>query len=177
MALSRRMRRAVIALRPVSQRWRRERHPACGGYADETGNNILNGGAGNDDLNGSDGNDVLYGGDGSDTLRGDSWDGVLAADTFVFKSGDTGVDTVQDFHATSGDKLDIHDILSNYDPLTSDITDYVQITASGSNAIVSVDLNGPTGGSSYVQIATLTGASALAGHEADLLANGNLIAA
>jgi hypothetical protein len=54
----------------------------------------------------------------------------------------------------------------------------VHVTASGGNAIVSVDADGPAGGSAnFVAIATLTGASALAGTEADMLANGHLIAA
>ena len=47
------------------------------------------------------------------------------------------------------------------------------MSASGSNVIVSVDANGTTGGANFVQIATLTGDSALAGHEADLLAAGD----
>jgi signal transduction histidine kinase len=64
-----------------------------------------------------------------------------------------------------------------YDPLTAIITDWVHVTASGGNAIVSIDADGPAGGAAnFVAIATLTGASALAGTEADLLANGNLIA-
>jgi Ca2+-binding RTX toxin-like protein len=127
-------------------------------------------------LKGGGGSDTLYGDDGSDVLSVDDVVVIGWADTFVFKSGDTGVDAVADFHAVEGDKLDIHDILATFDPLTSDITDFIHITASGSNAIVSVDANGTTGGASFVQIATLTGMSALAGHESDLLANGNLIA-
>jgi Ca2+-binding RTX toxin-like protein len=135
--------------------------------------NVLTGGDGADTLSGGGGNDVLYGDGGADTLTGGT-----GADTFVFKAATafSAVDTISDFNTSQGDKIDIHDLLVGFNPLTSAITDFVQITASGSNAIVSVDADGPTGGSSYVQIATLTGQSALAGHEADLLANGNLIA-
>jgi hypothetical protein len=91
-------------------------------------NDTLNGGTGNDTLYGNGGVDTLYGGAGSDTLYGDISNLPGWADTFVFKSGDTGVDTVADFRTGDGDKLDIHEILTNYDPLTSDIADYVQIT-------------------------------------------------
>ncbi len=138
------------------------------------GNDMLYGGNGNDTLYGQGGDDTVYGGDGNDTLYGD-YTGS-GADTFVFKSGDAGIDTIADFSTAQGDKIDIHDILVGYDPLTSAITDFVHITASGSNAILSVDANGTAGGASFTQIATLSGLSSLAGHENDLLTNGNLIA-
>ena len=137
----------------------------------DAGNNVLWGNAGNDTLTGGSGNDTLSGGDGSDTLTGGT-----GADTFVFKHGETGSDTITDFSTTDGDKLDNHDLLVGYNPLTSAITDFVHVTASGANAIVSVDVDGPAGGAAnFVPIATLTGMSALAGTESDLLTNGNLI--
>jgi Ca2+-binding RTX toxin-like protein len=139
-------------------------------YAND-GNDTLIGGSGNNYLDGGLGNDTLSGGSGSDTLTGGT-----GADTSVFKSGETGSDTVTDFSTTEGDKLDIHNLLVGYNPVTSAITDFVHITASGGDAIVSVDANGATGGASYAHVATLTGMSALAGHESDLLASGNLIA-
>jgi Ca2+-binding RTX toxin-like protein len=138
----------------------------------DAGNDVLWGNAGADTLSGGNGNDTISGGDGADTLTGGS-----GADTFVFRQGETGSDTITDFSTTDGDKLDFHDILIGFNPLTSAITDFVHVTASGSDAIVSVDADGPAGGAAnFVAIATLTGMSALAGTEADLLANGNLIA-
>ena len=138
----------------------------------DAGNDVLWGNAGTDTLDGGSGNDTLSGGDGSDTLTGGS-----GADTFVFKHGETGSDTITDFSTSDGDKIDIHDLLIGYNPLTSAITDFIHVTASGGNAIVSVDADGPAGGTAnFVQIATLTGMSALAGTESDLLTNGNLIA-
>jgi Ca2+-binding RTX toxin-like protein len=138
----------------------------------DAGNDALWGNAGADTLSGGNGNDTISGGDGSDSLTGGS-----GADTFVFRQGETGSDTISDFSTGDGDKIDIHQLLTGFDPLTSDITDFVHVTASGGNAIVSVDVDGPAGGAAnFVAIATLTGASALAGTEADLLTNGNLIA-
>ncbi|WP_095089985.1 calcium-binding protein [Mesorhizobium sophorae] len=136
-----------------------------------TSDSQIYGGNGNDALYGQSGNDFFSGGDGSDTITGNS-----GADTIAFYSGETGSDTVYGFSTSQGDKIDLHDLLTGYDPLTSAITDFVHVTASGSNAIVSVDANGATGGASFTQIATLSGLSSLAGHEADMLANGNLIA-
>ena len=129
-----------------------------------SGANVLDGGAGNDTMDGGGGADDVYGGSG--------------ADVFLFKAATafSAPIIVHDFSSSEGDKIDIHDLLTGYDPVTSAITDFIHVTASGSDAIVSVDANGTTGGSSYTQIATLTGQSALAGTEADLLANGYLIA-
>ena len=130
-----------------------------------SGANVLDGGAGNDTIDGGGGADDLYGGSG--------------ADAFLFKAATAFSNsiTVHDFSTSEGDKIDIHDLLTSYDPLTSLITDFVHIEASGGNAIVSVDANGTAGGSSYTQIATLAGQSALAGTEADLLVTGHLLAA
>lgn len=137
-----------------------------------SGATTIYGGDGTDDLHAGSGNTTLEGGDGADSLHGGS-----GADTFVFTAGESGSDTVYSFNSAQGDKIDVHDVLVGYDPLTSAITDFVHITASGSNAILSVDANGATGGASFTQIATLSGMSSLAGHEADMLANHSLIAA
>jgi len=140
----------------------------------DAGNDWLWGGNGADTLSGGNGNDVLAGGDGADAITGGT-----GADTFVFDHATAfnASDTIADFSTTDGDKLDIHDLLTGYDPLTSAILDFVRVTASGSDAVVSVDADGPSGGAAnFVQIAMLTGQSALAGTEADLLANGHLLA-
>ncbi|GAD80218.1 hypothetical protein VEZ01S_28_00010, partial [Vibrio ezurae NBRC 102218] len=60
-------------------------------YAGE-GHDIVNGGAGNDELFGEGGEDTLRGGVGDDQL-----DGGSSSDTFVWRDGDTGHDTVKDF--------------------------------------------------------------------------------
>ncbi|MCQ4631383.1 hypothetical protein GB927_015135 [Shinella sp. CPCC 100929] len=73
--------------------------------------------AGNDRIDGRAGNDWLYGGAGKDTLTGgagaDRLKGGAGADTFVFKSikdstlAATGRDTVGDFSAKDGDRIDL----------------------------------------------------------------------
>lgn len=110
--------------------------------------NTLNGGSGNDDLYGSDGIDI-----------------------FVFDNT-SSVDTVYNFNTLGRDKLDISSIIS-YDPLSDDITDFVQLTEGGGNTTVSIDANGAAGGSSFTNIAVLDGVTGLDIHE--LIAGDNLI--
>lgn len=83
-------------------------------------------------------------------------------------------DTISDFNLSQGDKLDISDILFGYDPLTDAITDFLEITTSGSNSIVKVDLDGA--GTSYAmqQIATINGVTGLT-DEQSLVNSGTII--
>ena len=122
------------------------------------------GGAGDDTLSGSAGANRLAGGSGSDALTGGA-----GADTFVFAAGETGTDTITDFTAADGDVLDIKDLLTGYDPGTSDINAFVQTAAAGANTEVKVDADG-TGGD-FVTIAVLENVSI----DLDtLLAGGNI---
>ena len=82
-----------------------------------------------------------------------------------------------DFSTAQSDKLDLSDLLSAaYDPLTDAITDFVEITTSGSNSILKVDADGTGAGASFVQIATLVGITGLTNEEA-LETAGTLITA
>lgn len=146
-----------------------------------TGNNTLDGSAGNDLLDGGSGTDVLYGGLDNDILIGGAGNDILnggaGADIFQFSVGG-GVDTIQDFSlgnfgAGLGDALDIADILSGFNPGTSNINDFVHFTTSGSNTIVSVDANGLTGGANFTQVATLQGVTGLS--VSALYADGEII--
>jgi Ca2+-binding RTX toxin-like protein len=129
--------------------------------------NRLEGRNGNDTITGEGGDDRLYGGNGNDTIHGGS-----GADTFFFLSGETGIDTIGDFTTEDGDALDISDLLSGYDPMSDVLSDFVEITDSGSDSIVKVDADG--GANNFVQIATLTGVTGLTDEDA-LEASGNLI--
>lgn len=88
------------------------------------GNDYLHGGAGNDQLAGGDGSDRLVGGSGADILQGDRqpYNGsgyytnytppAPGADTFVISGNDsfawTGyADTILDFNAYQGDRIDL----------------------------------------------------------------------
>ena len=150
-------------------------------------NNVITGGNGANTLSGLAGNDTLIGGLGGDTLLGGLDDDILiggagadkltggaGSDTFVFDlpPAQGGIDTITDFVSGVGnDVLDIADVLVGY---TGTVTDFVQITQVGANTIIKVDANGLAGGSSFVQIATLTGVN-LGTDEAALVASGNLV--
>ncbi|MEW8110519.1 MAG: calcium-binding protein [Candidatus Thiodiazotropha endolucinida] len=138
------------------------------------GNDLLHGGAGGDTLYGDAGNDILYGGDGLDTLYGGGGD-----DTFVFMddSAFNDVDVVKDFDITTDeDVLDIADILSNngYENGVDTLTDWVEITTSGSDSEVRIDVTGSASFGAGTQIATLEGITGLT-DEAALVTSGNLV--
>ncbi len=156
-----------------------------GDYNDSiTGSNSadrLHGMSGNDVVTGLDGNDWIWGDDGDDTLSGDAGTDTLTgssgADTFVFNDAGYGSsDTIADFNTGAGDKLDLRDLLEEYDPLTDVLTDFVQITTSGSNSFVKVDLDGTGGTYSWSQVASITGVTGLTDEDA-LVTSGNLLVA
>ena len=139
-----------------------------------TGNrsaNILHGNAGDNSLNGDRGDDTLEGHEGHDFLTGG-----MGADLFVYSAAsfDGLDDTIADFIVEQGDRIDIHDLLSGFDPLTSLLADFVQISVSGNDSVLSVDVDGSALGFTWVQVATLSNASGLPDAET-LVANGNLI--
>ncbi|MGE4327451.1 MAG: calcium-binding protein, partial [Pseudodonghicola sp.] len=114
---------------------------------------VIHGNGGNDNIRGWDGDDTISGGTGSDYLSGG-----LGADTFVFFAEDvgTGSDTLWDFSLAEGDKIDLRDVLdAGYDPITDALADFVQFTNSGSNSIMSVDMDGTGTTYGWTQIATV----------------------
>lgn len=110
----------------------------------------------------------LLGGDGSDTL-----DGGLGADTFIFDST-VGVDKVVHFSLTEGDKIDISDLLSGYDPAQHALSDFVRITESGGNSVLRIDVDGRGAGAALTQIAVFEQVTGLPDVN-HLIASGNLI--
>ena len=132
------------------------------------GNDILNGGDGNDNISGYWGNDTLSGGTGSDTLSGGP-----GASTFVFNAADlgTGTDKITDFSVSKGDKIDISNMLQGHYSTQVDLSNFVGITTSGSNNILSVDLDGS--GTHWTQVAVITGVTGL--NVQQLVSSGNLI--
>ena len=114
---------------------------------------------------------MLYGGAGIDMLYGEA-----GSDVFMFESisAFTASDNIQDFKLAENDKLDISDLLVGFDPLTSAITDFVQITETGTNSYLSVDSDG--GADNFVQVAYIYNETGLTDEDA-LLTSGNLIAA
>jgi len=127
--------------------------------ANDDGNTLF-GLAGADKLFGGLDNDILDGGAGKDTMTGGG-----GSDTFVFHateaSSASNMDTITDFHAgpaVDHDVIDIHDILQGYTG-GPNLSDYVHLTVSHGNTILSVDADGLANGSHFTNIATLTGVS------------------
>ena len=120
----------------------------------------LNGRGGSDTLDGGDGSDILEGGNGSDTLIGGLGADVLyggsGADTFMFTATDAR-DSIVDFNTGQGDVLDFSSILVGFNAGTDDIDDFIQFTTVGNDTLVSVDIDGLTGGSNFVEVAMLEG--------------------
>jgi hypothetical protein len=115
------------------------------------GNDTVYGNAGDDTLQGEGGNDLLIGGAGEDALVGGA-----GADVFVLGEGQ---DNVLDFRFDQGDAVDISDLLGAFDPARDDITDFVKIfNDKPGRTVISVDVNGSSGGKNFTEIASLQGA-------------------
>lgn len=129
---------------------------------------ILIGGDGNDRLLGGDGNDFLNGGDGKDQLYGGR-----GADIFFFDSLDE-VDFVGDFNRNE-DFLDLSDLIIDFDPVSSAIADFVQISTVGRVTFLQVDVDGAGTDSGFVTVARIDG---LRNADLDqLMTDGHIIAA
>lgn len=116
---------------------------------------------------GASGANTLTGGDGTDELYGDS-----GLDTFLFEDTND-MDVLHYFNTQDGDILDLSTILTSFTLGSDDISDFVSFTNSGDHVIMSVDVNGTTGGANFINIAELHGQADLS--EVTLLADGNLV--
>lgn len=112
------------------------------------------------------------GGPGDDLLSGGS-----GADTFAWQAGDLagsiGGDVIVDFDFAAGDRLDMADLLSGYEP-GSDVSGFLKFEASGPDTVVFVDVDG--GGDAFQPLATLKGVAPPADVNA-LIGSGNLVVA
>ena len=121
------------------------------------GNDTLYGGNGNDILFGQEGNDVLVGGAGADIMYGGT-----GADRFIYGAITDGRDTILDFKASEGDKLDISTLLAGrYDPLQDSINDFVFATTVNGNTTISVDITGSGNAANATALAVLQGVSSV----------------
>lgn len=134
------------------------------------GNDVIVGGAGRDHMDGGLGDDILVVGAGRDrifTQDGDS-------DQIVYNvlESSSGSDVIWDFETGAGrDVLNLTDILTGYDPLTSVLSDFVYFTNVGPNTRVYVDGNG--GGNNFNLLAVFM--DGVPGTAQDLLNSGNLV--
>ena len=134
------------------------------------GESVVSGTNGVNALTGTTGDDSIvgYGGPvalaGTASATGDTLTGNGGQDTFVYRKGNVGKDTITDFTlgATGNsdvDKLNFADLLQGYDP--ANIADFVRLEADATTGQVSVkvDYNGKADGSvftPYLQV-DLTG--------------------
>lgn len=134
------------------------------------GTNVLKGGSGAETIASYVGNDTIYSGGGADIVYGGS-----GMDTYVYETATafSGTDIVGDFSKTDGDKIDISDLLSGYDPLQHSINDFVSLGLTGTSSIVRVDLDG-AGSGHTMQDVVITNAQTWSS-VSDMITSGNLI--
>ena len=118
---------------------------------------------GTDVLDGGAGNDRPVGGLGADTLTGGS-----GADRFVLRTMEDGADTVLDFDAADGDRLDLSGVLGGFGDRYASLSEdgFVELAAVADGVEVAVDEDG--GGDGYLTLVTLKGAT-VAGLGTDFL--------
>lgn len=118
----------------------------------DEGDNNLAGTDARDLLIGFGGNDVLSGGKGEDTLYGGA-----GGDIFLFDTASVfdGIDTIRDFSASEGDRVDLGDLLAGYDPLHDLITDYVRAISTAEGTWLEADLDGTGAGHGFERFALL----------------------
>lgn len=127
---------------------------------------VLMAGAGGDHLVGGMEGDIIIGGRGVDSMRGNG-----GSDLFVIADSNGDNDTIEDFNVNEHDAIDISRVL-----LGSSIwlTNYVQITKSGTNSYLNINFNGD--GANYTNmIVTLQGVQFTQDDLRSLVENGNII--
>ena len=117
-------------------------------------NTTILGLAGRDTILGRDGDDIIIGGADPDKLRGGA-----GADTFVFLPEDllNPGDDLKDFSLAEGDRLELRDMLSNYDG--SSIAGHVRIEKQGTIGRLEVDVDG--GGDNFIPLVYIRGGRGL----------------
>ena len=122
------------------------------------GDDQVHGGNGNDILFGGNGADELHGGSGMDFIQGDAGTDILfggeGGDIFFF-TGYNEADVVKDFSTEEGDILNIANLLTSYNSVTDDISDFVSLNVVGQNTAMYVDRDGADSSYGSEQVALL----------------------
>jgi hypothetical protein len=127
---------------------------------------VLMGGAGDDRLVGGTTNDIIIGGRGTDTLRGNG-----GADLFIIPGTDSSNATIEDFKAAEGDVLDISRVLQG---VSTQLTNYVKLTSTGTNSVLGINFAGTGSGYSNLTV-TLLGTQFTSTNLRVLVDAGNLL--
>jgi Ca2+-binding RTX toxin-like protein len=111
----------------------------------------LDGGVGSDTITGSSGVDKIIGGIGNDILTGNG-----GADNFIFsEAGDLHADTITDYNATEGDKLNLSSLLDASFDQNDLVAEFVRLVNDGTSVKVEVDIDG-AGAADWAAVATLS---------------------
>lgn len=80
----------------------------------------------------------------SDVITGSAYGDTLVYDLLnnANATGGNGADTWKNFSLAQGDKIDIHDLLVGWNPASSNIANYLNVTTSGNNTVISIDRDG-----------------------------------
>ncbi len=156
------------------------------------GDDDLDGAGGADNIHGGSGNDIIRGGDSSDLLHGGLGDDILfgdagadtifggdGADTFTFEAATaySGIDIIKDFSTSEGDTIDLLDVLDGiYDEMTDDLLDFVQLSESAGDTLLSIDRDGTGMTYGWTQIASIQGVTGLGDADAMVTAGQLLVA-
>jgi VCBS repeat-containing protein len=151
------------------------------------GDNTIFAGSGDDTVVAGSGEDIIFAGTGSDLLTGGFANGSPESDTdtFVWREGDQGTgseganletDTITDFVlgdvSTGADILDFSQLLIGEDAENADINDFITVSESGGDAILSIDVQGD-GNTDYDFTVVLEGKGTLSLDT--LIADGNVV--
>lgn len=96
------------------------------------------------------------------TAQSDVINGSVYGDTLVYHllnnanaTGGNGADTWKDFHMADGDKINIHDLLTGWNPATSNIANYLSVSYIGTSTVISIDRDGTGATHSSTPLVTL----------------------
>ena len=138
---------------------------------DSDGRDVISGRGGDDRIDGRSGDDFIDGGDGKDTIIvGGPGDNILSGgpqpDQINLSTGpgvdlvritglSDGKDTIRNFNATEGDRLDLSLLFRDSDIDPGNLDQFLQTTQHGKDFLVQVDLDGPGTNHRFVDIARL----------------------
>jgi hypothetical protein len=133
------------------------------------GNDVISGRGGDDQIFGNGGNDFISGGDGKDVIDvslpgqnivigGPQPDTIIlgpGADVVRMFGLSDGTDTIRNFNATEGDRLDLSVLLRDSGITDATFDAFVRTQAITGGVKVQVDLDGPGSNTGFVDVAIL----------------------